>query len=89
MSLTPRHAWLSEKVAQSFGLQAADVQTFVVSNKGRVDSFFNDVDSEPKLFFFYQSSAAGAGKKELSLTLGMFFLLPSSSLSHFSSDPFF
>jgi len=53
MALTARHQWMSEKVAQAFGLDVEEVKSFVSKNKASIDPFLSP-ESAPKLFVFYQ-----------------------------------
>lgn len=70
MSLPARQQWMSDMIAQSFGLEPDEVKAYVTKNKASVDQFLTDLESHPRLFFFHQPRKAGSPKRELSMTLG-------------------
>lgn len=83
--LSRRQTWMAQQLTKSFGVDIDTAEKCIRDNKKKVDAFLLEVDSPPKIFFFYQPRQANLAvrrdkdeqKKELFLsisTLPMFCL---------------
>jgi len=65
--MTRRHQWMADKLTQSFGVTDEQIVACFRSIKKKLEAFFADPTSPPKLFFYYQPRKRTSRQPELFL----------------------